>query len=206
MKLIRLIQRASILAGLTLAILPVSSNPAQADEPQFCIVASNGKTMCGTLKAIERACVTTDGSNSICGKFKSVTQGQAQTEARNPSQSAVARKEIDGVSYLLRGCRKSGTDLKCNFVITTKKENKIGYIFTGKGSSSIVDSAGRTYASSNLDYNAASSSGFSIGLAPGVDYVVDVNFENLPGQLTQAALLNISSSKVIQFRNVPLSN
>ena len=208
MTLLCLIQRASILAGMTLASLAVHSNPAHA-EPEYCIIASNGKTVCGKGKAIERMCVTTDGSNTICGKFKSAKEGQGrgQEEARNSAPSAGYRKELGGITYLLRSCRRSSSDIKCNFVITTKKENKYPSIFTGKGYSSIVDSAGRTYPSSNLEYNAASSSSFSLLLSPGVDYIVDINFENIPGQITQASLLNINNrGKVIQFRNVPLSN
>ncbi len=89
MTLLRLVHRASILAGMTLASLSIHSNPAHADTPQFCVIASNGKTACGTpLKAVERACVTTDGSNSICGKFKSAREGQAQDEATNPTPIA----------------------------------------------------------------------------------------------------------------------
>ncbi len=210
MTLIRLIQRASILAGMTFAILPVYGNPAQADTPQFCVVASNGKTACGTLKAVERACVATDAGATVCGKFKSAREGQAQEprqeEARTPVPSAGYRKESDGINYTLRSCKREESIVKCNFVITTKKENKTGFIRTGKGNSSIVDSAGRTYPSSNAEYNASSNSSFNVPLSPGVDYVVDVNFENIPGQITQASLLNISSLKVIQFRNVPISN
>jgi hypothetical protein len=206
MTLIRFVQRASILAGMTFAGLSIPSNPAHADDALACVIASNGKTVCGTLKVVERACITTATGSTVCGKFKTAREGQAQEEARNPTPSAGYRKEVDGVSYVLRGCRRSGSDIKCSFVVSTKKENKLSRIFTGKGYSSMVDSAGRTYPSSTLEYNAASSSSFSLGLSPGVDYVVDVNFENIPGQITQASLLNVFSFNVLQFRNIPLSN
>ncbi len=208
MTLIRLIQRASILAGMTFAILPVHNNPAQADTPQFCVVASNGKTACGTLKAVERACVTTDAGGVVCGKFKSATEGQGQEEARTPTPSSGYRKESDEVTYVLRSCRRSNSDIKCNLAITTRKENKSLRVDSGKGYSSIVDSAGRTYPSSNLEYSGRSQSSINVPLSPGVDYVVDVNFENVPGQITQASLLNITAytNKVVQFRNIPISN
>ena len=210
MTLLRLIQRASILAGMTFASLAVYSNPAHADKPQTCVIASNGKTECGTLTAVERACITPDGKNIICGKFKSATDGQAQRqeEARTPPPSSGARKELGGVTYVLRSCRRSSSDIKCNFVITAKKENMID-ISTGKGKSSIVDSAGRTYPSSSLEYNGDNKQSIYQTMSPGVDYVVDINFENIPGQVTKASLLSIamySGGGVIQFRNVPFSN
>ncbi|WP_310410600.1 hypothetical protein [Chamaesiphon sp. OTE_8_metabat_110] len=212
MTLIRLIQRASILAGMTFASLPFYSNIAHADTPtpQFCVIASNGKTVCGTLKAVERACVTTNGTNTICGKFKSAKDGQeqGQEEARTPASNPGQRKELGGVTYVLRSCRRSSSDIKCNFIITAKKANKLN-ISTGKGKSSIVDSAGRTYPSSSLEYNGDNQNNIFTDMSPGVDYVVDINFENIPGQVTKASLLSIAmyaGSGVVQFRNVPFSN
>jgi|GEM_PF-5422595 len=41
MTLLRLIQRASILAGMTLAGLSIYSNPAHADDAQFCAVTNS---------------------------------------------------------------------------------------------------------------------------------------------------------------------
>lgn len=206
-----LIQRASILAGMTIASIPFYSTPVQA-EPEFCVVASNGKTVCGTLKTIERACVTNNAGSSVCGKFKSVSEGQAQEprqeEAKNSTTSAGYQKESDGVVFLLRNCKRSSSDVKCNLVLAAKEDNHRGYIESGKGYSSIVDSAGRTYPSSSLEHNGRNSTSFSESLSPGVDYVVDLNFKNIPGQTTKAALINLSvqNGKVVQFRNVPISN
>ena len=92
------------------------------------------------------------------------------------------------------------------------KKAKDLVVRSGKGTSSIVDSVGRTYVSSNVEYNGSIESNINITLSPEVDYVVDVNFENIPGQMTQASLLNMSTGKpyqtheVVQFRNVPFAN
>lgn len=83
MNLIRFVQRASILAGITFAGIAFQDNSANAQAEKFCVVASNGKTACGTLKAVERACVATDAGSTVCGKFKSAQEGQGQ-EAKQP--------------------------------------------------------------------------------------------------------------------------
>ena len=211
MTLIRFVQRASILAGMTFAGLPFQGNPAHADMPQVCVIASNGKTACGTLQLVERACIITDSNDTVCGKFKYSKEGQQQEprqeEARNPTPSAGYRKESGGVTYVLKSCKRSESITKCSFVITTKKEDKSIDVLAGKGYSSLIDSANRTYPSSNLEYNGAPRILFSQKLSPGIDYVVDVNFENIPGQVARASLLNVySGSGVIQFRNIPISN
>jgi hypothetical protein len=112
MTLIRLIQRASILAGMTFASLHFHANPAHA-QVKACVIASNGKTVCGQAREIERMCVTTDGSNKICGKFKSAKEEQEQgQESRQPVQGTIARKEVDNFIFALKGCRKSETNSK----------------------------------------------------------------------------------------------
>jgi hypothetical protein len=208
MTLIRLIQRASILAGMTLAGLSVHSNPVRAEDALACVIANNGKTVCGTLKVVERACITTATGNTVCGKFKSAKK-EGQEEARTPAPNSIYQKELDGIAYTLKSCRREESIVKCNFVITTKKDGKQFYIVTGAGHSSMVDANGRTYpSSSNLEYNGGSKfMSVRIDMSVGVDYVVDINFEKTPGQITKATLINLSANeKLVQFRNVPISN
>jgi hypothetical protein len=91
-------------------------------------------------------------------------------------------------------------------LFATKKENKTFYLIAGKGNSSIVDAAGKTYPSSTLEYNGSTRADIDGNMSPGVDYVFDINFENIPAQATKAALVNITAQKVIQFRNIPFLN
>ena len=105
MTLIRFVQRASILAGITFAGIAFHGGSATAQTAQFCVVASNGKTACGKIQSIERACVTTEGNGVVCGKLPIVAkQGQ---EASQPDRPTGARKEAGGVTYLLRNCKMS---------------------------------------------------------------------------------------------------
>jgi hypothetical protein len=212
MTLIRLVQ-TSILAGLTFASLSVYNNSAQADTPQFCVVANNGKTACGTLKAVERACVATDAGSVICGKYQSVRGEPAQGESRSAAPSAGYRKEAGGVTYLLRNCQQTsripnaqGGGIKCNFVLTAKRDNQDGFIYAGAGNSSFTDPAGNTYGSNVVRYSGETSTAFAVRMSAGIDYVVDLYFP-AQQQITNLSLLTVRvADKVIQFRNIPISN
>ena len=60
------------------------------------------------------------------------------------------------------------------------------------------------------EYNGSADNYIVKDMSPGVDYVVDINFENIPEQIKQASLLSIvkafNQEGVVQFRNVPFSN
>lgn len=207
MTLIRLVQRVSILAGMTFAGLPFHGNSAHADTPQFCVVASNGKTVCGTLKAVERACVTTDGSNSICGKFKSASEGQGQQqEAKNPAPSAGYRKEVDNFVLTLESCRRVDENVRCQLKIFNKGAKKSVFISTS--AASIVDFTGRSYPGSQSDFgNGPGSSSAEIDSK--TDIIVSITFNNIPGQIVKAQLLNFpfyGGIKPVQFRNISVLN
>jgi hypothetical protein len=203
MTLLRLVQRASILAGMTFASFPFHSNPAQAEITEFCIIASNGKTVCGKARGIERMCITTDGSNTLCGKFKSAKEGQEQgQEARQPLQGLVARKEVDNFVYTLKGCRKSDTTVKCELGILNKGKERSNYIIPSD--STFIDTTGKSNQSSSTDIGG--NNGY-ITITPGIDYSASITFGNVSDQVVKAQLLNIiTANGKVQFRNVPFAN
>jgi hypothetical protein len=203
------LQKASILAGMILAGFSFHSDPSHADDGQFCVTASNGKAACGKIKIIERLCVTTDGNNTICGKFKSFKPaGEEASTPIKPSQGAIARKEVNNIVYLLKGCRKSDTSVKCEFAITNKGSERGLRIIAGSDYSTIVDSNGKSYRASSIDIGGKSSGYINdVSVAPGIDYIAVLTFENIPEQVTKAPLLNLySDDKKVQFRNVSFSN
>ncbi len=203
MTLIHLVQRASILAGMTFASLSLHSTSVRADSPQICVITNNKKTVCGTLKTAERACITTDGSNSICGKFKSAKKGQEQ-ETKQPIQNTSARKEVKNFVFTLKGCKKSGTNVKCELTIKNNGgENFIGF---WADMSTFVDTAGKSHNGSTVDIGGASSSYQAIKMAPDIDYSASITFENVPERVVKAQLLNLKLNESVQFRNVPFSN
>jgi hypothetical protein len=207
MTLIRLVQRASILAGMTLAGLSVYGNPARADTPQFCVVASNGKTACGTLKAVERACVTTNGTDTICGKFKSAKEGQEQgQEARTPAPIAGYRKEVDNFVLTLENCKRVDESVKCQLKILNKGTKKD--VGINAGGSSMVDLAGRSHPGSLTDFGAGPGS-TTAEIDSKTDVIVSITFNNISEQIFKAQLLNLAfykGIKPIQFRNISISN
>jgi hypothetical protein len=217
MTLIRLIQRASLVATLTFVSLPFQSRPVHADTQEFCVTTS-GKTTCGTLKSIETGCVISVSGVTACGKFKSTKKAQVQEleqEERTPAQNSGYRKEVNGVTYLLRGCKMSdrpgqgdGPHVKCNFVLTVKRDNQVGYVYAGGGNSSITDVSGNTYPSNYIGYNGNTSYGeYNIKMSTEIDYVVDLYFP-MKQEITKLSLLNvlIANKKILQFRNIPVSS
>jgi hypothetical protein len=205
MTLIHLIQRATIFAGMTFAGLSVYSNPASA-QLQACIITSNGKTVCGQSREIERLCVTTDGSNKICGKFKSVKEEQPQEISSKPAQVSGYRKEVDNFVYTLEGCQRVDTSVRCQIRMVNKgKERRVQmYAFQ----SALVDSKGKSYPGSKADLGGGLGSSASATMSSGNDVSIAITFEDVQEQIGKAQVLNVAFSgvKPVQFRNVPISN
>ena len=210
MTLIRFVQRASILAGMALASLPVHGNPAQADDVLACVIASNGKTMCGTLKAVERACITTEAGSTVCGKFKSAKK-EGQEEARNPAPPAGYRKEVDNFVYTLEGCQRVDTSVRCQIKMVNKGKERL--VNWWAASSVLVDSTGKSHLGSQVSLGGGSTTMAQAKLAQNTDVSLGITFDNIPGQIVKAQILNLDISigstgerRPVQFRNVPISN
>ena len=205
MTLLRLIQRASILAGMTFASLSIYSNPAQA-EPEFCIVASNGKTVCGKTRGIERMCITTNGSNTICGKFKSAKEGQEQgQEARQPIQGNGSRTVVNNVTFSSKGCSRSDTTVKCSFSIRNKGAERDFYLATN--TATITDSSGKTYKASNIEMGGQSTYLASMKVTPEIEYEAVLTFDNIQEGVRAAQVLSFPfESKTVNLMNINISN
>ncbi len=208
MTLIRLIQRASILAGMTFAGLSIPSISAHADtpKPQFCVIGSNGKTACGILKTVERACVTTDAGSTVCGKYQSVRGEQAQEETKSPTPIAGFRKEVDNFVYTLEGCQRVATSVRCQVRMVNKgKERRVEML---AWYSALVDSNGKSYKGSQADLGGGLSNVVGETMSPGNDVSIAITFDDVQEQIGKAQVLNVAlqGTKPVQFRNVPISN
>ncbi|WP_373544773.1 hypothetical protein [Chamaesiphon sp.] len=192
---------------MTFASLAIHSNPAHA-ETEFCIVASNGKTICGKGKGIERMCVSTDGNNTICGKFKSIREEQAQEEARTPAPNSGYRKEVNNFLLTLESCRHIDRAVLCQMKIFNKGKRR--NISIASRSSILVDSSGNSYPSYGTDFGGGPGSS-KAEIDSNTDIIVGISFGNndISKQVVKAQILNLvfeEPLKPIQFRNVPISN
>jgi hypothetical protein len=150
--------------------------------------------------AQQRACVITDEGNTVCGKLT--------TQPKKSTTPSGYRKEVDKFVVLLKGCRRSDTTIKCNLSIANRDAEKSLRIKAW--GSTIVDSTGKSYKGSTVDIGGRSSSDVSTTISPGIDYVADITFENIPEKIIQAPLLNLSlnttADRTLQFRNVSFSD
>ena len=205
MSLIRFVQRASILAGITFVGVAFHGSSATAQAEKFCVVASNGKTACGTLKAVERACVSTD-NGVVCGKFKSVAAEQGQ-EAAKPDPVEVSLTVVDNFAFSLKSCRRSNVIVKCDFSIRNKDASKTLQLSAGE--SSMVDLSGKTYKASRVDAKGESSKTIiNMKMVSETDYQAVYTFDNVPKEVKKIQVLSLSSGNIsgVNFRDITISN
>jgi hypothetical protein len=206
MTLIRLVHRASILTSMAFASLLVYSNPAHADLS--CIVADNGKAMCGIPISIPRMCIST-GGKTTCGKFTTIKKegensnqsSEPRPETNKPFTGSGQRKEADKFVFLLKGCRRIDTNIKCELTISNKAVAR-GFQIQASGST-FVDYNGKTHRGSTSE---VSGEGYA-KVTPGIDYAATITFENIPEQITRVQLLDLGFNySSVQFRNISFVN
>ena len=199
---IRVIQRASIVAALTIVSLPFYSNPAQA-KPKACIVTDNGKTVCGQARAIERMCVTTDGTNNICGKFKSAKEDRGQEpEATRPVQGNDSQVEIGTVAFSTKECRQTETTVICSFSIINKGADR--EISFEPSYAMITDYSGRTYIATFIGMGGQNISWTNrMTASSGINYEATFTFKNIPAGVRKAQLLSFPfDNRTVKLRNI----
>jgi hypothetical protein len=202
MTLIRFVQRAGILAGITLSGIAFHGGSATADTEKFCVIASNGKTVCGPLKAVERACVTTDGNGVVCGKFKSVATEQ---ETRQTVSGNAPRAMVNNIAFSLKGCNRSDTTIKCVFSIINKGSAK--YITISGREASITDFSGKMYNGSSAEIGGNNSGKNTMQVTPEIDYEASITFENTPAGVKKAQVLSFPfESKTVNLRNITIAD
>jgi hypothetical protein len=207
MTLIRFVQRASILAGITFAGVGFHGGSATAQTEKFCVVASNGKTVCGTLKAVERACVNTD-NGVVCGKFNPAASEQAQKQegSGTPKPIAAYRKEVDNFVLTLESCKRVDENVRCQLNILNKGKERI---VTLNADSALVDSTGKYHRGYSTDFAGGSGYSAESTIATNNEVVIGIVFSKIPDSAVKIQLLNLaftSGLKPLQFRNVAITN
>ncbi len=147
----------------------------------------------------QRTCVINDDGATICGKPTTVKK-----ETKKP-QSTGYRKEINNFVLLLKKCKRSDTNVKCDLVVTNKgaeRELSLNPAFI-----KIIDSAGKSHQCQTVEFG---SGDVTAKITPGVEYAATLNFGNIPDQISQAQILEIDTGVtgvgVFQFRKVYFTN
>ncbi|MEH1908683.1 hypothetical protein [Nostoc sp.] len=174
------VRRTSVFASIVLSSLLIYSFPAQSQQ---------------------RVCVITDEGATVCGK--------PTKQPKNTNSHSEQRKLINGYVFLLKGCRRSDTTIKCNLLITRESTEDNFGIDASK--LTIVDSVGKSYNGSAVEMGGKSGNSVSLRISPGINYVTDITFENIPENITQAPVLKLpvfanNGANNIEFRNVPFLN
>ena len=165
----------SISTGLALASLPLGDLPAQADQ-QTCVITSDGATVCGRL---------------------------IKQQPKKSNSAAGQRKEVGQFTYLLKGCKRSDTTIKCSYSITNK-EKAVGVGFPSQDVS-ITDAKGKSYLASSIEAGGSKNDIIvNVLISPGIDYAVEVTFENIPEQISQVPIFRPLYG--VEFRNVTFTN
>jgi hypothetical protein len=167
--------RTCVVAGIFLASFLIDSNLASAQQ---------------------RACVITDEGNTVCGKLT--------TQPKKSSSGSGYRKEVKNYIFVLKGCRRSDTTIKCSLTVTNREAERNFSIYATL--SSIIDSSGKSYMASTVSIGGKTSSSLQPFIAPGIDYAADITFENIPEAITQVPLLKLFLDGEVQFRNVSFLN
>jgi hypothetical protein len=166
-----------------------------------------------SASAEQRVCVITDEGATACGRVTIPTR-----DAKKPSQTSQSSgriKEIDNITFSLKGCRQSEETIKCEFNVMNKGRDTIVQfpVVAWAGElSKIVDSRGTVYRSNSIDIDSQQPDGNgTVGatLVSGVNYIATINFKNIPNRLDSIQVFDISignTSKHPQFRNISLSN
>jgi hypothetical protein len=143
----------------------------------------------------------------VCGKFKSAREGQGQEESRNPTPIAGYRKEVDNFVLTLESCKRVDENVRCQVNILNKGKKRV--VGLTAPSSSLVDLAGKSHPGYRADLGKGSGAYTNATIESKNDFAISITFENIPGQVVKAQLLNLAfdgEMKPIQFRNIPISN
>jgi hypothetical protein len=163
-------------------------------------MVSMGLVSSNPVSAQQRVCVITDEGAIVCGK--------PTTRKQQPTSGSDYRKEIGKFIFLLKGCKRSDTNIKCNFSVMNKGDE----VPTNISSDwfLLVDSTGKSYPGNGLNIGGNSSNkgqSHSLTISPGIEYLGEITFESVPEILRQFPLLKIDFlNNKMNFRNISLSN
>ena len=139
--------------------------------------------------------------------------------SRSTTPKSVPSEQVNGMVFELKRCSLSGTEMKCDFLITNRGEDR--ELVLGARDSRVIDEEGGEYHGSTVTLGASGTAASgdrssrrgarpdflaSTTCPTGVPVRARLNFEGIPPETKRAALVELKGRGVIvQFRNVPLT-
>jgi hypothetical protein len=157
-----------------------------------------------TTAVAEEACVRTSSGSIVCG---------TRVQKPNVGQSVQVITEREFV-FELQKCKRASQTVKCELDVTNKEKDRVLRLY-GRGDrvSRAVDLQGNQYIASYVDFGGARSTQI-VGnyvnqmLVQGVRLKAYIVFENIPPQINQFALLELSAFEeelfTVQLRTIPI--
>jgi hypothetical protein len=170
------VSKLNVLMTLGALGLTTFSFPMTAVAQETCVRTSDGNVVCGTPVAKPRA-----------------------------NSSSEQRKLINSYVFVLKGCKRFNTSIKCNFLITRDgAEENFGI---KAPEVTIVDSVGKSYLGSSVEMGGKRGNSVFLKISSGINYVADITFDDLPENITQVPVLKLfvfanNGGNNIEFRNV----
>jgi hypothetical protein len=118
-----------------------------------------------------------------------------------PTSTPSNEREAGGLTFLLKGCRRSGSTVKCDFTVTSKSTINFGMM---AWYNAVIDSEGKSYPGSLVDIGGRSANNIGATIEPGINYALVLSFDNVPEQVNTAPLLKLGNG--IDYRNVSISD
>jgi hypothetical protein len=135
----------------------------------------------------------------------------AQSGSPRSSEAQLTRSN-EGIFFELKGCRKESSTVKCEFLITDQTESRQLAIYARR-KSKIIDTQGNEYLVERIRFGSSAANGtVTQSLPQSIGLKAFITFENVPNQVNQLALVEISAYTkrqgpfIIQFRDIPVSN
>jgi hypothetical protein len=146
------------------------------------------------MAAPQEVCVKSSSGDIVCGMPVAKPSSKLK-----PSRSF--EREAEGLTFLLKGCRKADSTVKCDFTVTSKRATQFGMM---AWYNAIVDAEGKSYPGSLVDIGGRSANNVGATIEPGINYALVLTFQNIPEQVATATILKLGNG--IQYRNVSMSD
>jgi TolB-like protein len=150
----------------------------------------------------------TAGRPEQAGESQTRVGAGSNKKPDGPAKSRFQREE-NGFLFDLRGCKIGGTTLDCDFLITSRGEDRdLSLYFSCDSVSRFIDESGNEYVASSGFLATDRGCAVRSRLVSGIPVKARLSFEHVRPEIQEAKLLELhgyaSGSFVVQFRDVAI--